>query len=287
MAPMADEHIEPPNIPHYSLVNVSSCSNVNLTTAFGHKTQSSAIFRMWFESGDEFDHVEIFVRCSTSATPGIGYVGPNMTFGHFSYTAPSFDQTTSSDVHIMVDPIAAIVQSDILVLRKSLAKMYERMTYNAPAPSVERLVAATMWDGVLWMSTVTLVLATRPVRQIRGQTITSTGIWREMPAFYVLMVLLGIWFIGMIAASAVFLRPAWTGTLDGYAVARMLQYHPIITGTRQVWFSDLEQNKDMLEQFTMHEWRSKEVSSSLCSRDSSRAQRSTSSSFLERSGPRE
>jgi len=233
---------------------------------------------MWLESGNELDQVEIFVRCSASAAPGIGYVGPNMTFGHFSYTAPSFDQIPSSDVHVMVDPIAAILQSDILVLQESLSRNYARLIATGTVPSVEQLVATTMWNGVMYMSAAIWLLALRPVERIRQQSINSTGIWRDMPAFYALMVLLGIWFIGMIAATAVLLRPTWTGTLDGYAVARMLQSHPIISGTQQVWFSDLEQNPKMLDQFTMHEWQSQEISSGLCSPDSSRARLSTPSS---------
>jgi len=238
---------------------------------------------MWLEDGNEFNQMEIIVRCSASATPGIGYVGPNMAFGHFTYTAPSFNQTPSSDAHIMVDPIAAIVQSDILVLQESLARNYARLAEIDPAPSVERLVAITMWNGITCMYAAIRKLASRPVEQTRVQSITATGIRRERPAFYALMVLLGIWFVGMIAASLVLLRPTWTGSLDGYGVARMLQYHPIISGTQQVWFSDLEQNPKMMEQFTMHEWQSpEEVSSILYSPDSSRAQRSTPSSLCER-----
>ena len=210
-----------------------------------------------------------------------------MTFGHFTYTPPSFDQTTSSDVHVMVDPIAAIVQSDILVLQESLSRNYARLVATGTAPSVERLVATTMWNGVMYMSAAIWNLASRPVERSRYQSINSTGIWREKSAFYALMVLLGIWFIGMIAASAVLLRPAWTGTLDGYAVARMLQYHPITAEARQVWLSDLEQNPQMQRQFTMHEWQSQGVSTSIASPIINRPQQNATSSFLGTSKPRE
>ena len=64
--------------------------------------------------------------------------------------------------------------------------------------------------------------------------------------------LLGIWFVGMIGATAALLRPTWTSTLDSYAVARMLQYQPVVSGTPGVWFADLEDNQDMLTQFKMH-----------------------------------
>ena len=74
--------------------------------------------------------------------------------------------------------------------------------------------------------------------------------------------LLAVWLVGISALSAVLLRSTWASSLDGYAIARLLQQQPVLSGTSDAWLQELEQNQYMLQDFTMHEWRRRDTDGS-------------------------
>jgi len=213
---------------------------------------------MWYESAGEPSVVEKIVRCNATAGPGTAYVdGANMTFSQFVYAPPNYDGTTLSRSSIPLDPVAAITLSDMLPFQESVSFKRTNTKINDNDVSREEAMAAAMWDGILAMSAELWLQSSRRIDQSGVQRLVATGIHRDEEAFLALIALLGLWIVGIVGATAVLLRSTWASTLDGYAVAKMLRYQPLPSGTP--WFADLEDNKDMLKAFEMHEWRSSEI----------------------------
>jgi len=142
------------------ITNSSSCANVGLTTEFGRWSQSSVVCRLWDEFDPESILADNIVRCNATVKPGTALVdGINMTFSQFTYAAPGYNEATSSASSIPVDPIAAIMQSDLRWLRQSVAL---KTAVVRTGPSREEALAAGMWDGIMAMSVSLWLEASRP-----------------------------------------------------------------------------------------------------------------------------
>jgi len=239
------------------ITNSSSCANVGLNTEFRRGSQSSVVFRLWDEFDPESILADNIVRCNAAVEPGTALVdGQNMTFSQFTYAASDYNEATSSASSIPLDPVAAIMQSDLRWLRQSVAL---KTAVVRTGPSREEALAAGMWDGIMAMSVSLWLEASRPVSQIGIVKLSATGIHRDDATLSALVVLLGIWFVGSLTATITLLRATWTSTLDGYATARMLQHRPVMTSTPELWFAELEQNEELLEPFKRPQWRSEET----------------------------
>lgn len=207
---------------------------------------------------------DIIIRCNASSSPGTALVnGLNMTFSQFGPTIMHWqvEDLTLFGWQTPLDPIAAIMVDDLMSLQQSAQfKLAGVIARGGNESSFRPTVVAAMWDGVVAMSAAIWLNATTQAEHRGIQRVTAIGLWRDNVFFYIMSVLLLIWFVGMFAATVALLRPTWTSTLDGYAVARILQYQPVVKGTPEVWFADLEKNPDMLEEFNMHRWRSRPIS---------------------------
>jgi len=235
------------------ITNSSHCSNVGPDTRFGSTSDSTVLFRMWNENTPLADDQVVLLRCKATFEPGTAFVdGLNMEFSQFARTAANYEETGLPKSRIPLDPVAAITQSDLSAFQ---ASVYANDNADFPPDEMAYrlgLIEMAMWGGIMAMSTVPWLQASWIVERPGVQKLETTGIYHDRAFFCTLIVLLGIWFAGMIGATAALLRPTWTSTLDGYAVARMLQYQPVVSGTPDVWFGDLEDNQDMLMQFKMH-----------------------------------
>ena len=201
-----------------------------------------------------------------TAGPGTASVnGLNMTFNHFTYSAPSFDEETPAG-HFPLDPVAAIMQwwraddHNLVAFQKSLDfKMNSALVKGADISVADYhrpVFVEVMWDGLLSMAAELWFQASQPVERTGIQRLTTSGIRRDDSFVFVLAALLGIWFVGMLAGSVALLRPTWAGSLDGYAAARMLQHRPDLVAKPEAQYAELEENEDLLEAFTPGQWRS-------------------------------
>ena len=242
------------------ITNSSSCSNTGPTTVFGGGSQSTVLFRLWREFAGDAPDLEFLVSCNATTRPGIASVdGMKMRFNSINYTTPSFSESTSPQTGILLDPIAAVVQSDLIPLQAAVYFNDDNGIPHDDRVFGQLWMGKAMWDGILAMSAEIWLLASQNVEQRGIQRVEATGMHRDKTAFSALIELLSVWVVEMFAATVALLRPSWTSTLDGYAIARMIQYQPVIARTQEVWFADLEDNHDILEKLQMHQWRSQEI----------------------------
>jgi len=255
------------------LSSVAHCSNITLNTKFGREPWSNATTLFSFAEGtvtmsEEGHKDDIIFRCDVTAGVVTASVdGRAMSFNNFTYHAPS-EYVIDEGQYEQLDPLAQVMQADLNATYSSAFEykltrdhqnrndaLYEDLPYYET-----RLETELIWDGVvamsaaIWMQTTSVGLV-RPDPLPGVQKFTATGIRRDNGYFCVFAVLLGIWFVGMFASSAVLTRPTWASSLDGYAVARLLQQQPVLVATPEAWLAELEENPDMLQEFTMHEWR--------------------------------
>jgi len=189
------------------------------------------------------------------AEPGTAVVdGHSMKFANFTFTPPPYSQSPSP-TNVPLDPIAALMQDDLLSLQQSIVFKAISLNVVSHADGADVQLAEPMWDGLVAMSAALFYQASRPVDNPGVQRLTTAGIRRDNDSFFAFIALLGVWFIGMFAISAALLRRTWANSLDGYASARMLQYRPDLVAKPNAQFANLEENKDMLAPFTMHHWR--------------------------------
>lgn len=215
-------------------------------------------------TGKGYKYETIF-RCNVTAGAVTASVdGRAMSFNNFTYHPPSEYATDDSEAQYpYLDPLAAVMQTDLNAAYSS-ARDYkksrdEKNRNNAQpvdARNETRWETELIWDGVVAMSAGIWVWTSGSAETLPGvQRLTVTGIRRDNGYFCIFTVLLGIWFVGMFASSAVLMRPTWASSLDGYAVARLLQQQPVLVATPEAWLAELEENPDMLQEFAMHEWR--------------------------------
>ena len=197
------------------------------------------------------------MRCNANSIAGTAFVdGYNMTFGQFIYS--ELDYETVNLAGNPLDPIALLAESNLLAFQVSARfKILATKDMDRALSRVQAMEAA-MWDGILAMSFELYRRSSRSAEKQGIQRLEATGIRRDTAVFPAFITLLSIWFTGMIAATVVLLRPAWTSTLDGYAVACMLQHQPVVSKTVKSWFSELEDNEDLQQRFKMRSWKSTE-----------------------------
>jgi len=243
---------------YWVLTNASSCSNISPIEHFGRMSQSSALFRLWSEDGNT---PETLLRCQATSGLGTAFVnGRNMTFSHFTHSSPYYNESALSEFRAPLDPIAVITQSDLLFFQQSYVSKARSIESLDKGYNPSDLLAAAMWDGVLAMATELWVVWRYDPVQLSGiQRIDAIGIRRNEKACLALTILLSIWFAGMLVATFGLLRPTWSGTFDSYAVARMLQHHPVPSKTGEVWNSGLEENEDLQQPFKIRQWGSNET----------------------------
>ena len=215
------------------------------------------LFRTWSE--DE-DTPETILRCS--ATSGLGTAtvdGRSMTYSQFTYSSPGYNLSQVSS-ETPLDPIAALMWSDLLPFQQSCYNRYNSAD-NLDITAIDaNIQAAAMWDGVVTMaSELWLLWAYNPVQRSGIQSLETVGIRRNDKIFLVLIGFLTIWFAGLVVETVALLRPTWSSTFDSYAIARMLQHQPVVSGTDKVWYSSLEDIKQLQQQFEMGQWRSGEA----------------------------
>ena len=255
----------------YGVRNISTCASIDSWTEFGLESQqpSTALYRIWTEEDYPVPE-ETIVRCTATAAAGTASVdGRTMTFSDFAYTAPNFDESNVAQHLQPLDPVAAVMESlrnnstNLIPFQKSVDLKMNRVWAKGidtddAAAEIHHLpaTAAAMWDGLIAMSAELWYQGSAPVQQTGIQRLTTTGIRREDSFFYVLIALLGVWFVGMLAGSAALLRPTWASSLDGYAAVRMLQHRPDLISKREAQFGMLEDNADLLEAFAPGLWRS-------------------------------
>jgi len=242
--------------------NATTCSNIPLNAEFGRDRLSNATALFHFVkntfSGTDTDFTQrTTFRCDVSAGAGTATVdGRSMTFNNFTYIAPSEYATVGSQF-LHLDPLSAVIQTGLDAYetawdyKVSRAKMNIGMTGNDA-----KWEAELMWNGIVSMSTAVWLLAATPTDLPGIQTFTATGILRRDIGLVFLVLYLGIWFFGMVTLSARLLRPTWASSLDTYAVARLLQHQPVLSSTREAWFTELEENPEVRQNFEMHHWRS-------------------------------
>jgi len=196
--------------------------------------------------------------CLATVVPGIASVdGRDMIFSNFEYTRPHFDESIPPQ-KVPVHPLAAVVQADWLSFERSINLKLDRIIKKPDdySGALEVIIGDALWDGVLAMSSAMWLLSEAPPKETIGiQRVTKIGMQRNVTFLYVLMSLLGVWFFGMLVATALLLRPTWTSSLDGYAAARMLLHRPELAIKPESWFADLEENSDMLEPFDSNQMR--------------------------------
>jgi len=240
------------------LTNASSCSNISPNQSFGRKLQSSALFRLWSVDGRT---PETFLRCQATSGLGTAFVnGRNMSFSHFTYSSPYYNESALSELRVPLDPITVVMQSDLLFFQQSYVSKVRSIDSLDVGYNPADILAAAMWDGILAMATELWVVWRYDAVQLSGiQRIDAIGIRRNEKACLALTALLGIWFAGMLVATFGLLRPTWSGTFDSYAVARMLQHQPVASKTGEVWNSRLEENEDLQQPFKIRPRRSNET----------------------------
>jgi len=230
---------------------VRSCSNITLDAEFGRDLQSpaSVLFKTW----------KGHFRCDITAGAGTAIVdGSSMTYRNFTYITTSTNTSSSSPGHQFYDPIAALLQSEFKNFHSAWAfRAYWDSLNDGYIPHNQEmeLGSAVLWDGLVAMTASVWAATARQSDHFGVQKLTVTGIRRHNGYLYVLVAFLGIWFLGMIVSSMVLIRPAWASSLDGYAMARLLQQQPVLAGTREACLAELEENDDMLQDFRMPEWR--------------------------------
>ena len=179
-----------------------------------------------------------------------------MTFSNFTSIALSDD---FNNWYQYVNPLASVIQSNFAgyVDADMYKKSEDKLNPDTQSGSSEEAAreAELMWNSVLATTIPIWIESARPADVPGVQTLTVTGIRRDGTYLWGLSALLGIWFVGMLASSAALLRRTWTSSLDGYAAARLLRQQPVLAETSETWFAELEENEDMLQRFTVREWR--------------------------------
>ena len=198
------------------------------------------------------------MRCNATTGVGAAYVnGRSMKFSGCN-PSPLYGDKEPFEYVDQVDPIAAITRTSLLVLKQSIFAKH----YRYDTGTVLSLCSAAMWDGVLAMSLPLWILWDLPETNTTGlQRLEASGIHRENSVVIVLAILLSVWFAGMLLATLALLRPTWSSTFDSYAIARMLQHQPVVSKADEVWFSELEDNEELRQQFEMRRWRAKQAQS--------------------------
>jgi len=234
---------------------ITTCTNTSVNSTLERQTHSTAsvLFHIWQPQLPKRDTI---LRCNATLELGDAAVdGRAMTFSNFTSITLSKD---FSNWYQFANPLAAIIKGGYVSYEWAVAyRMSEaRLNPGSTQNGVDLGWAAeTMWSGVLAMSVAVWIQSAKPADLPGVQTLTATGLRRDDTYAFILAALLGIWFIGMFACSAALLRPTWASSLDGYAVARLLQQQPVLAGTSEAWLKELEENEDMLQEFTMHDWR--------------------------------
>jgi len=237
--------------------DASACSDISLVTEFGRELRSNASSLFLMTMPVEDYTFETLVHCGISAAAGNASVdGRTMTFRDFTYIAPS-ESTKAGPQSRYLDPLAAVMQGDPNAYIAALEYKIFNDNMNRGNGRFNNSVweAELMWEGVVAMSTAVWLSTIVPVDRHGIQKLTATGIRRDNGYVCLLGALLCIWFVGMFASSAVMMRPTWASSLDGYAVARLLQQQPVLAVTPETWLAELEENEDMLQEFVMHKWR--------------------------------
>jgi len=199
---------------------------------------------------------DVILRCSAASGFGTALAnGHNMTFSQFTYLS-LYKDTDSLSNYSPLDPIAVITQTNMFAYQHSIfVKLFSANISAYTDDTSEH--AAAMWDGVLAMTLPLWSLWGLSEHNRSGiQRLEASGIHRDNSALSALVVLLGIWFAGILLATLALLRPTWSSTFDSYAIARMLQHQPVVLKTEKVWFSGLEENEESQQQFEIHQWRS-------------------------------
>lgn len=237
--------------------HMAVCSNISPNTGFGRDPRSNATSLFQIVTTLDDLTVESIVRCDVSAGAGNAFVnGRTMTFSNFTYIAPS--EYIVGPQSAYMDPLAAIMQGDLNAYMRALA--YKRIRDDVKQgdgqfdadPAWE---SELLWDGVVAMSVAVWLSTGEPISRPGIRKLQATGIQRNDGYFCVLGALLIVWFVGMFALSLAPMSSTWTSSLDGYAIARVLRQQPILAGTSEGWLTELEENEDMLQRFTMHDWR--------------------------------
>jgi len=263
----------PDSIPaNISLTNGSICTDRVKSTPFGrsetgrkrksrptteldwirHELMTPVIFLFNGSTGD------FGAECYVAAGPGIAAVdGRNMSFSKFEYTPLQFAESIPQQ-EVPLNPVLALMQTDWLSFERSINLKLDRVI-EQPVDydkALELIIEEALWEGVLAMSTAMRLASEAPAKETTGiQRTTRIGVRRNDAFFYVLILLLVVWVVGMFGATAVLLRPTWTSSLDGYAAARMLLHQPDLVSKPEAWFADLEENSDMLEPFFSNQMR--------------------------------
>jgi len=246
----------------FSLISVSGCSDIDLSMPFRQSTVSTtgpgrspkwagaplaATFQFRSNNGN------FSAYCDVAAAPGIASVDSSrMSFKHFASVDPDYHSESIFPVH----PLGAIQQTDWIAFQQSINLKLDRiLNSSTPEGDLEDIIGLALWEGVLSMSAAIWIKTALPAEVTGTQRYAKAGIQRDNVSFRVLIALLGIWFVGMVTATAVLLRPAWTGSMDGYAAARMLQHQPNLVLRPESLFADLEENSDMLKPFVPNHMR--------------------------------
>ena len=233
----------------------SGCYNIPLDAEFGRKPHSNAsvIFQSTLNLPTKLTDTEIIVGCNVTVGVGVASVnGRTMTFSNFTYIA--FNLSGSG----FLDPLAYFLQAESHAFVESGHSKSLRHGFTSHINELGESwtgIAEVAWDGIVSGAMGVAQSTLRPVNRTGTIDLPTSGIRRDTPYFITLCMLLGVWFVGMFGLSAVLLRSTWASSLDGYAVAKLLQQQPVLTGTSEAWLTELEDSQDILQEFKMHKWR--------------------------------
>lgn len=248
---------------------MSVCSNAGRLANFNQSQTDNSSLILWFKNQDGWtilgDLVEGIVRCDANTRFGNAslnsrtlaydnFVPDDNLYQVLHAIQSSVPATAIADpVSIMEDYIlysgvgSADTRAELQAASLSQFGYTETWNEDFYSPSLDGFASA-VWNGIAHMAAALEILGRDSSVAYDGIAHnTVSGRTRDTPFFIGAIVLLAVWLICVVVATALMLRPTSCSSLDSYAAGRLLAERPDLVQGESV--GKLEENERLLERF--------------------------------------
>ena len=251
--------------------NMSWCSHLTTFQPFNQSTDTpksimifgyAAEFDRGLEDGSSIrDKRAGIIRCEATTLVGHARLnGRELTYTDFvadpeALTFADFDDRIldplSATLYAMIlnvpepDQVSNLIQGPSL---RAQVGMTNDIFLRKPLSPTPQGFAQAMWNGATHMSAALAILSYSDATEYDAVTHhTISGYKCIDKYFYGVLILLGLWLLGLAITSGLFLRRSFSDTLDEYVVARLLAQRPdLVEGVDAV---AMDENEKLRQRF--------------------------------------